>query len=134
MPKPAFETFPVMLTPVFDDAHAGAGRATRIVTGSPERAKEARQVIAEQVVPRAKDMPGLKNAYWMADEATGKVVAVILFETEADLVASRERPRSIGQEPRRHDPVGRGVRGHRAGLTRSGSRENGFVGLSPCRM
>lgn len=69
-----------------------------IVTGPPERAKEARQVIAEQVVPRARDIPGLRNAYWMADEAAGKVVAVIFFETEADLVASREAATRIREE------------------------------------
>lgn len=69
-----------------------------VVTGPVERAKEARQMIADQVVPRARDIPGLKNAYWMADEAAGKVVAVILFETEADLEASREAATKIREE------------------------------------
>ncbi|HEX9716588.1 MAG TPA: hypothetical protein VGA93_01465 [Actinomycetota bacterium] len=69
-----------------------------VVTGPVERAKEARQAIAEQVVPRARDIPGLRNAYWMADEAAGKVVALTLFETEADLVASRDAVTKIREE------------------------------------
>ncbi|HKZ75535.1 MAG TPA: hypothetical protein VJ259_02605, partial [Actinomycetota bacterium] len=68
------------------------------VTGPVERAKEARQAIAEQVVPRARDIPGLRNAYWMADEVTGKVVSLTLFESEADLVASREAVTKIREE------------------------------------
>lgn len=36
------------------------------------------------------DLPGLKNVCAMADEATGKFVGLTLYETEADLMASRE--------------------------------------------
>jgi len=40
----------------------------------------------------------LRNAYWMADEVTGKVVSLTLFESEADLVASREAVTKIREE------------------------------------
>lgn len=69
-----------------------------IATGPVERAKEARQIIADQVVPRARDIPGLRGAYFLADEATGKVVALTLFETEADLVGSREAAQRLREE------------------------------------
>lgn len=62
-----------------------------------ERMKDLRQVI-EQVVPRTRDLPGFKNLYGLADDATGKLVAIILYETEADLVASREAATKMREE------------------------------------
>jgi len=69
-----------------------------VVTGPVERAKEARQMIADQVAPRARNIPGLRGAYFLGDEATGKFVSLTLFETEADLVASREAANKLREE------------------------------------
>ncbi|MGQ0670870.1 MAG: hypothetical protein ACT4PO_14590 [Actinomycetota bacterium] len=66
-----------------------------IATGPAERAKEARQLINDQAVPGVKQISGLSGAYFLQDESTGKVVALTLFETEADLVASREAAQRI---------------------------------------
>ncbi len=63
-----------------------------------ERVKEARQVLPERIVPRSRGIPGLKNLYGMVDDATGKLVALILYETEADLVASRETATKLREE------------------------------------
>jgi len=45
-----------------------------------------------------KDIPGFKNLYGLVDGATGKFVGVIFYETEADLVASREAATKIREE------------------------------------
>jgi len=60
-----------------------------VVTGPAERAKEARQTIVEQFVPKARELPAVKGAYFMADDA-GKIAVLTIFESEADLVASRD--------------------------------------------
>ena len=69
-----------------------------VVTGPVERAKEAGQMIVDQVLPRVRDIPGLRGAYFLGDEATGKFVSLTLFETEADLVASREAANKLREE------------------------------------
>ena len=63
-----------------------------------ERMKEVRGEIADQILARTKEIPGVKNLYAMADETTGKMVAVVLYETEADLVASREAASKVREE------------------------------------
>jgi hypothetical protein len=69
-----------------------------IITAPPDRAKEARQTLTEQVLPKLRDVPQLRNAYLLADDATGKFVGVFLYETEADLIASREAASRIREE------------------------------------
>jgi heme-degrading monooxygenase HmoA len=60
-----------------------------ILQGTPERAKEAREAIADRFVPRMNELPGLKAAHFLQGE-DGKVVVLTLFETESDVVAARE--------------------------------------------
>jgi heme-degrading monooxygenase HmoA len=69
-----------------------------IAAGPVEQAKDARKFLAEQVAPRATDIPGLKGAYFLADETTGRFAVFSLFETEADLVASREAATKLREE------------------------------------
>lgn len=64
------------------------GRVTTI-QGAPEREKEAREMITGTVIPTAREIPGLKAGYWLTN-GEGKVVAVTLFETEEEMVASRD--------------------------------------------
>ena len=63
-----------------------------------EGMKEVRGEIADQILAKSSEIPGVKNLYAMADETTGKVMAVVLYETEADLVASREAASKVRQE------------------------------------
>jgi hypothetical protein len=63
-----------------------------------ERVKEAGQELADLVLPRSREIPGLKNLYGMVDETSGKLVAVVLYETEADLMASREAATKLREE------------------------------------
>jgi hypothetical protein len=80
------------------DMHA---RITTI-TGSVEGAKEARQALTEQVLPSLRNIPQLKKGYLLTDDATGKTVGVFLYETEDDLVASREAATRLREESARN--------------------------------
>lgn len=96
-----------------------------------ERMKESRQVIAERF-PAMTDLRGLKNAYAVPDEATGKFVGLTLYETEAGVMASREAATRSREEVAKvfggHDFLGRGVRGNRAALTRPRPARSGLIG------
>ncbi|HLB62210.1 MAG TPA: hypothetical protein VJN50_05700 [Actinomycetota bacterium] len=69
-----------------------------VVTGSPGQIKDVAQRINELVLPRLGGISGLRNAYFLSDDASGKTVAVTIFESEADLIASREAVKSIREE------------------------------------
>jgi hypothetical protein len=68
------------------------------ITGPVERAKETRQELTDRVLPRLREVPGLKSTYLLADDATGKYVGVFLYESEAAIVASREQAAKIREE------------------------------------
>lgn len=68
------------------------------VTGPPGNVKEVARQISEMVIPRVRDFKGLKHAFFVSDDATGKTVAFTVFETEADLAASRDAVQSIREE------------------------------------
>ena len=48
----------------------------------PEQVDEVERVVQEQLVPVLKTIPGLKRHYGMVDRSTGKVVTIIIYETE----------------------------------------------------
>jgi hypothetical protein len=72
----------------------------RVTTASVpvDRMKEVRGEIADQILAKSREIPGVKKLYAMADETTGKMVAVVLYDTEADLVASREAANKVREE------------------------------------
>lgn len=63
----------------------------------PERMEEARRQIVERAAPAAKALQGRTKTFWLSDEASGTVVAVSMYETEADLVRNREAASAIRQ-------------------------------------
>ena len=68
------------------------------ISGPPGNVKEVTQRINEMVIPRARQLKGVKQAFFASDDATGKTVGFVMFETEEDLVASREAVQSIREE------------------------------------
>ena len=72
--------------------------------GQPERLDEAARVMREEAAPFARQQPGFKTAYWLADRSTGTVVAVALWGSEEAMRASeaavderrRESARALG--------------------------------------
>lgn len=55
----------------------------------PERIKEARRWIVERAVPAASALPGRMRTTWLSDEGSGTVVAVSVYDTEANLIDNR---------------------------------------------
>jgi hypothetical protein len=68
------------------------------ITGPVERGKETRQALTDQVLPSLRNISELKDGYLLMDDANGKVVGVFLYETEDDLVASREAATRLREE------------------------------------
>lgn len=60
------------------------------VQGSPGQMEKAISMIKETIIPRVSQMQGFKTAYFLADRQAGKVIGVVLWETQADLEASRQ--------------------------------------------
>jgi hypothetical protein len=52
-------------------------------TLAPGRWDEQLHGLHEQVVPRAREVPGLVAAYWLADQAAGKTQSLVILEDEA---------------------------------------------------
>jgi heme-degrading monooxygenase HmoA len=58
--------------------------------GAPEQVDEMTRYADEQVLPALRGMDGFAGAFGLADRGSGKVVAVILWETEEAMRASEE--------------------------------------------
>jgi len=64
-------------------------RVTRF-EGPKERVDEVVKYTREQIVPSAKKQPGFQRGYWMVDRASGKGMAVVIFDSEASIKATDE--------------------------------------------
>lgn len=69
-----------------------------VVNGPPGQIKEVSRQVEEMVIPSLGGISGLKHAFFLSDDASGKTVAVTIFESEADLAASREAVQRIREE------------------------------------
>jgi heme-degrading monooxygenase HmoA len=58
------------------------------IEGKPERVDEVARYFRDQVIPAFKKMQGFKNAYFLVDRKTGRVVAITMWETEKDMQSS----------------------------------------------
>ena len=75
----------------------------RITTfeGRPERVAEFRHAIEEHVLPALRRLPGFQGVLVLANNESGKVLGVALWETEESMQASEESAywfRSYGAE------------------------------------
>ena len=66
------------------------------------RMEDAVRFTREQLIPRAKTLPGFQGGYWLGDRATGRAMAITLWDTEEEMRASEElaaqlRDESAGQ-------------------------------------
>jgi hypothetical protein len=62
-------------------------RVTRF-EGPPSDVDKGIKLIKDEIVPSAKKMRGFKHGYWLVDRATGKGIAMTLFDSEASMRAS----------------------------------------------
>ena len=54
----------------------------------PGKMQEAIQIASDSVVPAAKAQKGFQGIYFMTDAASGKFLALSIWETEADMIDS----------------------------------------------
>lgn len=53
--------------------------------GDPARVDEGIANLNEMVIPRARELPGFQHGYWLVDRTTGKVLAVVVYDSEEHL-------------------------------------------------
>ena len=74
-------------------------RVMRVELGDADRGIA---YVRDQIVPSARQQPGIVAAYWLVDRANGHGVAVTIWESEAALLAAgsvaREAARSEKEE------------------------------------
>jgi hypothetical protein len=61
-----------------------------VVEGPPGQFDKARQLITTHAAPRTRGLRGHRASYWLGDPKTGRVMAVALYNTEAELRASAD--------------------------------------------
>ena len=65
------------------------GKHARVLTATaqPGKSDEGMQIVRDSVLPAARQQPGFKGGLWLLDHSTGKVIAITLWKTAADLTA-----------------------------------------------
>lgn len=63
------------------------------IQGTVDKIDDAVRVVENDVIPGSKVLDGFRSGYWCVDRKSGKMLALTLFETEADLQSS-EAPAS----------------------------------------
>jgi hypothetical protein len=66
--------------------------------GDPTRFDEGVARLDEMVVSRARELTGFQHGYWLADRATGKVLSVVVFDSEEHLHQTDEIGARLRQE------------------------------------
>lgn len=69
-------------------------RVTTVQT-PPDSVDESLQVVREQVLPRARQIPGFKGVLSLVDRETGKGITATLWESEEAMRASDEAADSL---------------------------------------
>jgi hypothetical protein len=64
------------------------------VTFKPNKLDEAVKVYRDSVLPNIKKQSGFKDGFFLTDHATGKCIAISLWNTEVDMAAAE----SVHQE------------------------------------
>ena len=72
--------------------HRAASHARVLqVEADPGQVDEGIAMIKERVIPGVRSFPGFVGGFWLADRAKGTVVGVTLFDSAANLAASRDQ-------------------------------------------
>lgn len=67
-------------------------------SGSPERFDEEVRVANEQVVPKARTLPGFMGGYWLGDRQSGRGKAVLFYSSAETLRESTAAAQQVRQE------------------------------------
>ena len=69
------------------------------VSVEPNREEEAREMLNNMVIPRAKTHPGIAAGYWLRELGGDTLRSVQLYDTEKNALETAERIRSGGPPP-----------------------------------
>ncbi len=68
------------------------------VQADPGRMEDAVRFMREQVIPRAKTLPGFQGGYWLGDRTSGRSLAITLWDTEEEMRATEESASQLRDE------------------------------------
>lgn len=68
------------------------------ISGSPDRFDEMQTQVRDNVLPKAKEIPGFKGVLSMADRSSGKTVTVTFWETEQTMKDSEEAANKLRED------------------------------------
>jgi hypothetical protein len=66
--------------------------------GDPARMDEGIANLNQTVIPRARELPGFQGGYWLADRATGKILAVVVYDSEEHIRQTDEAAGQLRQQ------------------------------------
>ena len=69
-------------------------RVTTLQT-SPDRIEESVQFVREQALPAMQKRPGFQTMYYLIDRQAGRAMAIALWDTEEDVLATEEQARQL---------------------------------------
>lgn len=64
----------------------------------PARFEEGIANLNQTVIPQARELPGFQGGYWLADRATGKILAVVVYDSEEHIRRPMRSPLSCGNK------------------------------------
>jgi|GEM_PF-477029 len=66
--------------------------------GDPAQIDEGIANLNETVIPQARELPGFQSGYWLADRATGKILVVVVYDSEEHLRQTDEVAAQLRQQ------------------------------------
>jgi pyrroline-5-carboxylate reductase len=64
----------------------------------PARFEEGIANLNQTVIPQARELSGFQGGYWLADRATGKILAVVVYDSEEHLRQTDEAAAQLRQQ------------------------------------
>ncbi|HEX9891444.1 MAG TPA: hypothetical protein VGB28_05225 [Actinomycetota bacterium] len=68
------------------------------IEGTPDQADIAVKLVEENVIPAAKQWQGFSGGWWLLDRATGRMIAMTLWDSEETLNASAEAATTLRKD------------------------------------
>ena len=85
--------------------HAATHARLAEFEAEPARIDEAVKMLEEFVLPSARKLPGFQGGVWMLDRITGKGIGLTLYDSAANIAASRQAAEAIRQQSQSSAPV-----------------------------
>lgn len=72
--------------------------------GEASQSDQTISMLKEHVLPNAAKLPGFQGGFWLVDRSSGKGVGVTLFDSAANIAASREAANAIRERASQNIP------------------------------